>query len=207
MGAALAEPDAPRGRDAVMAALIDAAAELFAEQPPAAVSVRAVAERAGVNHGLVHRHFGSKQDLERAVLEHLAGRIQRSATRARQQGPAGASDLGSALLSALRATLDEPRYVRALARALLDGREPTALQRRFPMLQELIEATREAQRKGQLDGDLDPRMLVAAVAAMGLGWALFEPYLLAATEQGRTRPATVRRRLLDTLARLAPLKG
>jgi AcrR family transcriptional regulator len=197
------EEDTPRGREDVMAALIDAAAELFAEQGPAAVSVRAVAARAGVNHGLVHRHFGTKEDLQRAVFDHLAERIARSA--AEHMGT-DAGDPAAVLRSALQAVTDEPHYVRALARALLDG-EPDAMQTRFPVLERLLAEVRAMQRRGGLDASLDARMLVAALGALGLGWLVFEPYLLRATGQGRLAPATARARLAQTLDRLAvPLR-
>src|SRR4051812_18429016 len=62
----------PRGREAVMAAVLDAAMTLFAARGPASVSVRDIAAAAGVNHALVHRHFGSKQAVLRAVLERAA---------------------------------------------------------------------------------------------------------------------------------------
>src|SRR5216684_4930528 len=62
----------PQGREAVMAAVLDAAMTLFAARGPASVSVRDIAAAAGVNHALVHRHFGSKQAVLRAVLERAA---------------------------------------------------------------------------------------------------------------------------------------
>jgi len=49
-----------------------AARDLFAEQGPAAVSIRSVADRAGCSHTLVGRQFGSKAGLEAAVIERLA---------------------------------------------------------------------------------------------------------------------------------------
>ncbi|MFO7557486.1 MAG: helix-turn-helix domain-containing protein, partial [Desulfobacterales bacterium] len=55
----------PHGRDEVVTALIRAAAELFSEKGVEAVSLRKIAVRAGVNHGLIHRHFGSKEALRR----------------------------------------------------------------------------------------------------------------------------------------------
>lgn len=58
------------GKKAVMAALIEAAADLFAEKPPGRVSIREIAEHAGVNHGLIHRHFGSKHGLIKSVTEY-----------------------------------------------------------------------------------------------------------------------------------------
>jgi len=64
-----------RGRTEVRNALLDAAAALFAARGVAAVSVRDVAAHAGVNHGLVHRHFGSKHALFTAVLDRGAREI------------------------------------------------------------------------------------------------------------------------------------
>jgi AcrR family transcriptional regulator len=50
-----------------------AAARSFAVSDPGNVSLRSIAEAAGVNYGLVHRHFGSKADLVTAtVLRHSA---------------------------------------------------------------------------------------------------------------------------------------
>src|SRR5512143_3225775 len=64
-----------RGRASVMEALLDAATELLAARGPAAVSVREIASRAGVNQGLLHRHSGSKEALLRSVLERLTRRL------------------------------------------------------------------------------------------------------------------------------------
>lgn len=61
----------PTGRAEVAAAILEAATELFAERGPAATSIRDIAARAGVNHGLVFRHFGTKEQLVGAVLDHL----------------------------------------------------------------------------------------------------------------------------------------
>ncbi|HKA54328.1 MAG TPA: helix-turn-helix domain-containing protein, partial [Candidatus Binatia bacterium] len=121
----------PRGREAVMAAVLDAATTLFAARGPAAVSVRDVAAAAGVNHALVHRHFGSKQAVLRAVLERAAYELAAvAATITETQG--GIAQLFAA--SAERAT-----YWRALARAILDGENPRALQRDFPTVRRMIE--------------------------------------------------------------------
>lgn len=52
------------------AALIEAAGSLFAEHGVKAVTTRAIAEKAGENIGNIHYHFGGKQGLLMAVLEH-----------------------------------------------------------------------------------------------------------------------------------------
>ncbi|NLX21679.1 MAG: helix-turn-helix transcriptional regulator [Phycisphaerae bacterium] len=48
--------------------LIQAAGELLAERGVGEVSTRAVAERAGVNLGTIHYHFGGKEELFKEVL-------------------------------------------------------------------------------------------------------------------------------------------
>ncbi|WP_156763445.1 TetR/AcrR family transcriptional regulator, partial [Mycobacterium scrofulaceum] len=61
----------PTGRAEVAAAILEAATDLFAERGPAATSIRDIAARSNVNHGLVFRHFGTKDKLVGAVLDHL----------------------------------------------------------------------------------------------------------------------------------------
>jgi len=61
----------PTGREEVAAAILEAATDLFAERGPAATSIRDIAARSKVNHGLVFRHFGTKDRLVGAVLDHL----------------------------------------------------------------------------------------------------------------------------------------
>jgi AcrR family transcriptional regulator len=62
----------PRARDSAVTrrALLEAARELFATEGYAGTTVRAVAERAGVNQALLFRHFGRKEAL---FVEALAG--------------------------------------------------------------------------------------------------------------------------------------
>ena len=62
------DPRKPRGRDEVRSAVLTAASSLVAERGPDGFSVREVATRAGVNHALVHRHFGTKADVLEQML-------------------------------------------------------------------------------------------------------------------------------------------
>lgn len=50
-------------------ALIDAATEVIEESGPKALTIRAVANRAGVSHGAPYRHFSDKDALLLAVVE------------------------------------------------------------------------------------------------------------------------------------------
>ncbi|MEU0499550.1 helix-turn-helix domain-containing protein [Nocardia sp. NPDC005998] len=146
----------PLGRDAVVSAVLTHAADLFAERGPAATSIRDIAERAGVNHGLVFRHFGAKDKLVTAVLDHLSAETAEFAD--------------SGALSP-----DDPRLRRhwvVLARCILDGYPVGQMQRRFPVITALIDHAR-AHRAD----DRDAALSAAHVAAFVLGWQLFEPFL------------------------------
>jgi AcrR family transcriptional regulator len=61
-------PDCPppkrrRDPEASRAAILEAAREVFNERGYARATIREIARRAGVTHGLVMRHFGSKEQL------------------------------------------------------------------------------------------------------------------------------------------------
>jgi AcrR family transcriptional regulator len=69
-------------------ALLGAAEALLVEVGYAAITVRRLAERAGVNHGLVHYYFGSMQDLLLRVVERFTtGLIQRQQAMYAQDVP------------------------------------------------------------------------------------------------------------------------
>src|ERR1700753_2218751 len=107
----------PIGKDKVSAAVLEAASHLFAEKGPAATSIREVAARAGVNHGLLHRHFGSKHQLLAATLQHLAD----SAAALRESGA-----------SFERVEAAGELHARVMVRSTLDGFAVEELQQRFP---------------------------------------------------------------------------
>lgn len=151
-------------------AILDAAMHLFAERSPHSVSVREIAAAAGVNHALVHRYFGSKDALLGAVLQH--------ATRRGAEVVGHARDAQDAVLAVFRLRSRGEPYTPALARALLDGADPRALQDEFPIMTRLVDLV-VAER--DTTDVLDARVAVAAVAALLLGWQLFEPFLFAAT--------------------------
>ena len=68
-----------RGR-ATREQLVTAAAGVLADEGYGAMSMRAVADRAGVRLSLVHYHFGSKRGLMTAVLDRLTdGLLERQA--------------------------------------------------------------------------------------------------------------------------------
>ena len=151
-------------------ALLEAAALLFAERGPAAVSTREIATEAGVNNGLIHRHFGTKDELLRQTMERLAARIAEAAD---------GDDAGSPLRF-LDATREQSGYWRLLARCLLDGQSIDEIQTEFPTVGRIVALFEGLRDKGDLATDAEPRILAAALTATALGWMIYEPFLLRA---------------------------
>lgn len=153
----------PRGREAVVEALVAAARQLFAERGPAAVSLRDVARHAGVNHGLIHHYIGSRDDLLRLVF--------RESTRQAAAVVDRASGVEEALAALRRIGGDRDEYARLLAWALLEGHDPRAFHGRSAALDAVA---------GIAGGSRDVRVTLAAAMVQTLGWKLFGGYALVA---------------------------
>ncbi|MFJ9367629.1 helix-turn-helix domain-containing protein [Nocardia sp. NPDC101769] len=171
----------PVGRDEVVAAVLTSAADLFAERGPAATSIRDIADRAGVNHGLVFRHFGAKDKLVAAVLAYLGTE-------------SAALDADHPLTAA------DPRWQRhwvVLVRCILDGFDVASLQDQFPVMSLLL-----GQARRHHDDERRAAMAVANVAALELGWKLFGPFLRAATGLSDVPEAELQPRIDSEAARI-----
>lgn len=154
-------PGKPVGREQVIAAVVEHAAELFAERGPAATSIRDVAARSGVNLGLIHRHIGSKDQLVGAVLDHLGD----------QMAELAADGADRAEIEA-RAERD----IRVAARVILDGYPAGELKDRFPVISSVL--ARTIERHGDSERT---RIAVANMVVLELGWRLFGPLVRPAT--------------------------
>jgi AcrR family transcriptional regulator len=62
-------------RETAEEALLDAAERLLRDRGHAAITTRALADEAGVNHGLVHYYFGSNENLLLSTLERFTHRL------------------------------------------------------------------------------------------------------------------------------------
>lgn len=172
----------PRGTDAVIEALVASATQLFSIAGPAKVSVRDIARRAGVNHALVFRHFGSKVGLLNAVLERLGNRLSTALDDSNPR-EAIAADL--------------QLYAGILARALLDGAPAESYRTGHPIVRRLIS---EAQAEG-LD-DRQAAQLAAALIALELGWTFYRPFITSATRLDELYPPTEIQTALDATTQL-----
>jgi AcrR family transcriptional regulator len=161
----------PSGRDEVVEALLDAADRLFTSSGPADVSLRAIAREADVNHGMVHRHFGTRDDLVDQLLERMATKW----TERTQAEGDFTSAIDSILGPADDAEASAGSWIRLLAWSLLteSGSRPGESQRRYATLDMLPEMLD--------DDDVEGRAAVTAAAlSLVFGWRFFHPYIRAA---------------------------
>jgi len=162
----------PKGRHAVEAALIEAAADVLAREGPRNAGLREIAKRAGVNHGQVHHYFGSKHALLRAAMRHLAEEHYVNATERSGGGP---------LPIPLTLTEDN-RYWQAVIRLVLDGELDIA---RIEVDEDISVPRRAlfalADANGSDEPDLQLKSRVAASVALQLAWAALEEFVFTVT--------------------------
>jgi AcrR family transcriptional regulator len=165
-------PPAPRSTrapyrraDAVKADILTATVALLSERPVHDIGVRDIAERAGVQHSLVTRHFGSKEALIALAVD--------SAARDYAGAVEGGGDDAAGFVDAMRHLRERPFTAFVLAVPASERVGETA-EERFPGF---------AAHLRRLDADgapLDLRTKVAAGMAFGMAmaWNLFEEVLL-----------------------------
>lgn len=185
--ATASEVACPRGREEVVDAILVAAADLFAERGPTATSIRDVAARAGVNHGLVYRHFGTKDQLVGAVLTWLGSHF--TALIASSPEP-----------SVAQGAID--RHLRVIARVSLDGFPVGELQSTFPNVALILDPL--LRRHGD---DRETRLAAAHSLAVYVSWCLFGDFLRAATGLKDVPEADVQASILAAAAALCAAPG
>ena len=164
--------------------LINAAAELLGEVGPRAMSVRAVAERAGVNHGLVHHYFGGKDGLLQAAMTQL---VEDHAVFARERSK------GNPMPAPLSLKEDQT-YLRAVVRSVLDDEmelAETELRAGVSVPRTALQHA-IAQRNMEVP-DLETKALFSIGMAAEMGWAALEPFIFATIEiEGEEEQEAVR---------------
>jgi len=190
-----------RKGEVVREEILQAADELLAERMPSEVSVRDVAERAGVQHSVVHRHFETKDKLLAEVVKRTAARYADAIAEA--DDPAEGFVTGMAYMADHRASFT------ALARAVASS-EVLGDVDRFPgfaihlrrLAPDAIGTT--GPPDAPTDGTVDPRALGAVLMALTSGWAFLEDWWLASAgfegtdrEAVRAQVATVIEQLVD----------
>lgn len=156
----------PSGADEVREAVLAAAAQLFQEGDPGSVSLRQIAARAGVNYGLLHRHFGTKADLVAAVLRRHSDRFRPSA--------AAEVDLQVRIAEMVSHYLGEPAVARTMSWAAVNDVAPEVLASNFADVASLLDALAAEI------GDEQTTALFGVAVCLVLGVSAFDRYALTA---------------------------
>jgi AcrR family transcriptional regulator len=152
--------------------ILDAAEELFASRNPLSVTVRDVAEKAGVTHALVHQYIGTKDDLLNAVLQRVA--TDRTAIVKES------TSLREAYAVLVHQILTNRVHSKALVRSAMDGVEYVSLRQRIKTGEALIELEKQTAVSGTSPAPpprgIDPRVVLAAISSMAFGWSATEDW-------------------------------
>jgi AcrR family transcriptional regulator len=146
-------------------ALIGALTRLLKTRSVGAVSVRDIAAEAGVNHGLVHRYFGSKEGLVRETVTRISTSFFEAYPEQAQTG------------WFVRMLRERPELAIIIARTCLDGPHdllPAAVPP--PEVREmLVGRVERAFARTGLDAHVDPNLVNVLFTAAMLGWFAFRP--------------------------------
>ena len=159
-----------RGRKNVEAKLVHATCSLLAKRGPRALTVREIAQRAGVNHGHVHHYFKSKKGLLMAAMRALAQQHWKNTA---------ARDLDQHNVPPPLALAQDQEYILAVIRCVVDGEMGLATLE----LKDGISVPRRIVEELIADPELDytPAQIKAIAAtfmAAELSWAVFGQYIL-----------------------------
>ena len=175
-------PGRPAGAStgAVREALLVAARALMAERGLPRVTVREVAERAGVQPALVNYYFGGKDGLLQAVVDDLTQRVyERVREAAAEPGPPEAR-LRAMLRAMARDMAEEPYAPRLMVEQVLFGSEDAADdfvdQYASRQLQVLAELFAEGQGEGTFR-DVDIALLIPQMLGGVIWFFLSQPVL------------------------------
>jgi TetR/AcrR family transcriptional regulator, repressor for neighboring sulfatase len=163
----------PYGRDEVKSAILDAAEKLLMERSPNEITVREIAKLANIKHPLIHRHFGTKDELVIAVHA-------RSIEKTRNE--IGNVQFLEGNIEVFFRAVEKNRFRQiALARAMLDGVDPYQLQNQFPVMQMFLKLVEKKQAESTKEVKFDSKIVAAVLAGLALGWMVYEPFLLVST--------------------------
>lgn len=158
-----------KGRTNVEKALINSASELVGSIGPNQLSIRDIAEHAGVNHAQIHHYFGGKQGLLEATYKQLAFEHVEQLKR-RNIGP------GNLSTEPLSEVTDN--YFKAIIRAVLDGQMDLVrvqVNSNLSMSKKVL--TQLTELKGVKNPTADMKAAVALVMVLEFGLAAMKPYI------------------------------
>jgi len=156
--------------------ILAAAEDLFAKEGFDAVSMNAIADKAGVSKANVFHHFKSKNDLYLAVIKQACQQACAFIDNFGSDRGAFPQRLKLFALEHLQHVLDKAAISRLIQRDLLENghqRGKELAERVFGQnFARLVEIIRGGQGKGELRQDIDPAMV--AVMVIGINITFFQ---------------------------------
>ncbi len=191
---------APRGSAAQSRdRILSAARDLFAERGVDGVSVRDIAEAAGVSHPLVHHYFGTKASIVDEILSREVAVLNSVIIAAGAENP---EQSPQAIGAGLEYILTEGRTSLLLVLRKEMGSVEVGSADGKPA-QEPLFPLHWADRD-RLRGDVsDPRLVTIILGAAAFGLAALMPWLASAVGLANEDPDVTRRRLIDILVAMA----
>ncbi len=165
----------PSGQEEIVAAIVDAAEDLFAKFPIDQVTTRQLAASAGVNLGTIHRYFGSKEEVLRALMQRYALHFREHVAQFSDPMAAFQNLLANPLLK---------NFVRTLAFTVLSGTDLDDMVS-HGAIREMVDVAQKSlgahlQGEALKEGNRDAAARVVAAWSVMFGWHLFEPFMLRA---------------------------
>ena len=174
--------------------LLASAIELFSQRGPASVSIRDVARHAGLNHGLLHRHFGSKDALIAEAIDVGVGSLM----------PGALAPGGFDIDQVVQVMHDDPVPARLIARTVVDGIDIGSVRTRYPVMDGVLALARRVPAESRPPSATDPRIAAVAAAWMVGGSVIWGPSLQETWgfhDEVRSAMADLTRHLLGTAQR------
>lgn len=156
----------PYGKEAVKEAIIKASVPLFAERGIDRVSFREIAAAANVNHALITRHFGTKDELVREVSAWLSEfiflGIQKRGETIQTLWNSGFSGYSTPIKAIIRIMLDSSPNI---------SNPPPSF------IEDVFKWFEADQARLKLKSYIDPKILILLIASLMFGSELVEPHL------------------------------
>lgn len=152
--------------------LIDVAIDLFSRKGFSGTTTKEIAAAAGVTEAIIFRHFATKQDLYKAILDKRCATPEAQAWFSEAKQFMDAND-DEGLFRALITTIvqcnrESPQFERLMLHAALEGDELAIMhhnQFALPIGKQLMEYITKRQREGAIR-PVDPKAVLFAVAGI-----------------------------------------
>ena len=167
--------------------LIETAIDLFSQKGFAGTTTREIAAAAGVNEAIIFRHFATKQDLYKAILDYQCNASGKNEWMQELDTAMDANDdeglIRTVITHMIAFHRENPRFQRLMLHAALDGHEIAIIhhnQVKLPVGAKLIEYIERRQAAGAIRPG-NPTAVLFALAGMPQFYAL-QKYIYQASD-------------------------